>query len=138
LLFGRKNRAGANGPVAPPAAAAERPLAPPPPPPAEPAPAASERSTPEAQAPAVSEEENLRRWKASGQPRAWVEAHHRQWNHDDWLALLAELERSPFWPLRPEAVGQTLEDTRREMRAPEGGALGRPGCLLDPPALGAP
>jgi hypothetical protein len=111
LLFGRKKRAEANGPVTPPVAEAG------PPPVAVPAPAVSERPTPaaapEGRAPAVPEEENLSRWKASGQPRAWVEARHGRWNHGDWLGLLAELERSPFWPMRPEAVGQALEDTRR-------------------------
>ena len=60
------------------------------------------------------EGENLRKWRASGQARAWVAAHRGQWNHDDWLALLDELQRSPFWPMHPDAVGQVLEDTKRE------------------------
>jgi hypothetical protein len=69
-------------------------------------PAASDR-------PAASEADNLRRWKESGQARAWVEAHRGQWNHQDWLALLAELEHSPYWPMRPDAVGLTLEEAKR-------------------------
>ncbi len=60
------------------------------------------------------EEDNLRRWRESGQPRAWVEAHNGRWNHEDWLALLEVLKRSPYWPLHPDAVGATLEDAKRE------------------------
>jgi hypothetical protein len=65
------------------------------------------------QAPSA-EADNLRRWKDSGRPRAWVEAHKGRWNHDDWLALLEELRRSPFWPLQPDQVGLVLEDVKRE------------------------
>jgi hypothetical protein len=54
--------------------------------------------------------DNLRRWRQSGEPRRWVAAHHGQWHHDDWLGLLAALERSEFWPLEPAAVGRTLEE----------------------------
>lgn len=57
--------------------------------------------------------DNLRRWRQSGQPRRWVEAHNGVWNHDDWLTLLSELVRSEYWPLQPEAVGATLEDARQ-------------------------
>lgn len=60
------------------------------------------------------EVENLRKWRASGQARAWVATHQGQWNHDDWLGLLEELKRSPFWPMHPDAVGQVLEETKRE------------------------
>jgi hypothetical protein len=63
---------------------------------------------------ADSETDNLRRWRESGQARAWVEAHQGRWNHNDWLALLDELKRSPFWPMRPDAVGLTLEEIQRE------------------------
>jgi hypothetical protein len=62
----------------------------------------------------LSEAENLNRWKASGQPKAWVVAHHGQWNHDDWLALLDELRRSPYWPMKPDEIGRVLEETRRQ------------------------
>ena len=61
-----------------------------------------------------SEAENLRRWKESGQARAWVEAHHGHWGHAEWLALLSSLERSPYWPMQPEAVGMALEEEKRE------------------------
>jgi hypothetical protein len=61
-----------------------------------------------------SEAENLRRWRESGQARTWVEARQGRWNHDDWLALLEELKRSPFWPMPPDAVGLVLEDEKRE------------------------
>jgi hypothetical protein len=56
---------------------------------------------------------NLRRWQSSAQPRIWVELHHGQWGHDDWLGLLGVLRRSQFWPLDPEAVGHSLEEARR-------------------------
>jgi hypothetical protein len=54
---------------------------------------------------------NLRRWQQSGEPWRWVGAHHGAWNHDDWLALLAALRHSEFWPLHPEAVGAVLAQT---------------------------
>ena len=58
--------------------------------------------------------ENLRRWRESGQARTWVEAHQGSWNHEDWLKLLDDLQRSSFWPMQPDAVGLVLEDTKRE------------------------
>ena len=61
-----------------------------------------------------SEVANVKHWRESGQPQAWVEAHNGQWNHADWLALLEELKRSPFWPMHPDAVGQALEDAKRD------------------------
>ncbi len=57
---------------------------------------------------------NLRRWRDSGLARRWVEVHDGRWNHDDWLALLASLRASGYWPIDPEAVGRLLEDTREE------------------------
>jgi hypothetical protein len=63
---------------------------------------------------APSAAENLRRWRESGQVRAWVEDRHGRWGHDDWLALLEHLRRSPFWPMPPDAVGLLLEDEKRE------------------------
>ncbi len=60
------------------------------------------------------EAENVRRWQESGQARAWVEAHRGRWGHEEWLALLASLERSPYWPMQPEAVGMVLEEEKRE------------------------
>jgi hypothetical protein len=68
-------------------------------------PAKSDRGSPD---------ENLRRWQESGRPRAWVEAHHGEWNHEEWLGLLEELKRSPFWPMHPDDVGETLEQAKRE------------------------
>jgi hypothetical protein len=65
------------------------------------------------QTPANPELENLRRWRESGQARAWVEAHQGSWNHADWLALLEELKRSPFWPMNADAVGLLLEENKR-------------------------
>lgn len=58
------------------------------------------------------EKENLRRWKESGQARSWVEAHNGQWNHQEWLALLETLQRSPYWPMHPDEVGRVLEEVK--------------------------
>src|SRR5260370_42567964 len=63
---------------------------------------------------APSEAENLQRWRESGQARAWVEAHGGRWNHADWLALLEELRRSPFWPMQADAIGLVLESEKRQ------------------------
>jgi hypothetical protein len=57
---------------------------------------------------------NLRRWLASGEPRRWVEAHGGRWDHDDWVCLLADLEKSEFWPLDPDAVGMALEAAKAQ------------------------
>src|SRR5581483_179369 len=56
---------------------------------------------------------NLRRWQDSGDPRRWVAAHDGQWDHADWLNLLATLRQSAFWPLDPADVGQVLEEQKR-------------------------
>jgi hypothetical protein len=66
------------------------------------------------QAPASTDDENLRRWRESGQAQAWVEQRQGSWNHDDWLALLAELKASSWWPMQAEAVGLTLEEIKRQ------------------------
>ena len=66
------------------------------------------------QAPAKPEDENLRRWRESGQARAWVEERQGCWNHDDWLALVEELKCSSLWPMKADAVGLTLEEAKRE------------------------
>lgn len=58
------------------------------------------------------EAENLRRWRESGQPRAWVEARKGQWDHQEWLGLLETLQRSPYWPMRPTSLGQVLEEVK--------------------------
>ncbi|MCC6421509.1 MAG: hypothetical protein IT429_25095 [Gemmataceae bacterium] len=57
---------------------------------------------------------NLRYWRDSGQPRRWVEARQGRWDHDEWLALLDSLRRSPYWPLEPVRVGVVLEQAKRE------------------------
>jgi hypothetical protein len=60
---------------------------------------------------------NLSRWVASGAPARWVTDRRGRWNHDDWLALLADLQKSAYWPLDPDAVGLVLqnESRRREL-----------------------
>lgn len=53
--------------------------------------------------------ENLQRWKASGEPDAWLAQHGDGWRHDDWLQLLASLRRSDYWPMEEDGIGQHLE-----------------------------
>jgi len=83
-----------------------------------PTPASPEKQGPAARAdkqePVRSEAENLKRWRESGQARAWVEAHHGQWDHQDWLSLLDSLKHSGFWPVHPDAVGTVLDEIRHE------------------------
>lgn len=38
----------------------------------------------------------------------WVEQHHAQWNHEDWLSLLQRL-RYFNWKIEPHELGQLLE-----------------------------
>jgi hypothetical protein len=68
----------------------------------------------EKRTPLPPEAENLRRWRESGQARSWVQARQGRWGHADWLALLDDLRRSPFWPMDPEAVGLVLEEEKRQ------------------------
>ena len=60
--------------------------------------------------------ENLRRWQQSGAARRWVETRRGRWDHADWLALLDDLRRSPYWPLDPAAIGLALEEAARRWR----------------------
>jgi hypothetical protein len=57
---------------------------------------------------------NVCRWAESGHPRRWIEAHRGRWGHGDWLALLAELRQSAFWPMDPDAVGEVLRAMQAE------------------------
>jgi hypothetical protein len=60
--------------------------------------------------------ENLRRWIASGQPRAWVESRSGGWSESDWLVLLGNLRYTELWPMDPAAVGAELERLGQEKR----------------------
>ena len=60
--------------------------------------------------------ENLCRWQQSGATRRWIEIHRGRWTHADWLALLDDLRRSPYWPLNPDALGLALEEAARQWR----------------------
>jgi tetratricopeptide (TPR) repeat protein len=62
----------------------------------------------------VSAAENLKRWKESSRPRAWVEAHNGEWTHADWLSLTVELKRSEYWPLELADVGGVLEELKSQ------------------------
>jgi hypothetical protein len=43
-----------------------------------------------------------------------VADHGGDWTHDDWLRLLADLSRSPYWPLDLDALADVLEEVRQE------------------------
>lgn len=101
-LFGKKEQAGTAADLKP-TAAVDKPQAMP-----------LRPQETEKRAPESPEVENLRRWKESGKARAWVEQRRGQWDHNDWLKLLDELQHSPYWPMRPEAVGLALEQAKRE------------------------
>ena len=58
--------------------------------------------------------DNLRRWKDSGQPRSWIEAHQGQWNHADWQSLVESLRQSDFWPMDLEAVSGVLDEVKKQ------------------------
>jgi hypothetical protein len=57
---------------------------------------------------------NLHRWQETGAARAWVRARQGRWSHEEWLALLASLRQSEFWPMRPEAIAGVLQRLNRE------------------------
>lgn len=60
---------------------------------------------------------NLSAWKRSGAPTRWVEQHGGQWNDADWLNLIADLMISNYRPIHPAAVGQVLEEAKRQYRS---------------------
>jgi hypothetical protein len=112
-LFGRKGRRATAGPERQEPAPAEKASAT-----ASAAPSVKERPSDaadeEKRGPLHPEAENLRKWRESGQARSWVQARRGSWGHADWLALLDDLRRSPFWPVDPEAVGLVLEEEKRQ------------------------
>jgi ankyrin repeat protein len=62
---------------------------------------------------------NLGRWKSSDEAEAWVWAHLKGWNHQDWFDLLASLRKSPYWPMDEAAIGNHLEMLRAKPLAKE-------------------
>ncbi len=44
--------------------------------------------------------------------RAFIEAHPHGWNHQEWLGLVAELERNGFDVSDTETIGRRLERER--------------------------
>src|SRR5262249_23565352 len=58
--------------------------------------------------------DNLARWKTTGLPQVWVEDHHGRWTHADWGQLLDSLRQSSFWPIDEAAVGEHLEQLKRQ------------------------
>ncbi len=61
---------------------------------------------------------NLKRWRDAGLARRWVETHAGQWNHDDWLWLLASLRAGGYWPIDPAGLGRVLEEAAHRMAEP--------------------
>jgi hypothetical protein len=59
------------------------------------------------------EARNLRQWEESGAALRWVEEHQGQWTQAEWHALLADLERSAYWPLDVSAVGRRMQEVRQ-------------------------
>jgi serine/threonine protein kinase len=66
--------------------------------------------------PEKKEADNLRRLRDSGWLQSWVESRRGKWDHEGWLGLLRDLERSTYWPLRPEAIGEMLEGLKVQAR----------------------
>lgn len=75
--------------------------------------AATKRFEPVPASGASDKESNLTRWQTSGWPKRWAEEHRYSWNHQDWLSLLEDLRKSPYWPMDPDKVGAVVEETRR-------------------------
>ncbi len=65
-----------------------------------------------------SESLNLSRWRSSGLPEQWIRQRRGHWNHDDWVRLLDELRSSPYWPMKPDDIGLTLEHLKSELARP--------------------
>jgi hypothetical protein len=61
---------------------------------------------------------NLLRWEQSGFPQKWVEDHHGQWTHSDWLDLLEKLKRTEYWPMDPDSIGRVIEEKRKCIAQP--------------------
>ena len=63
----------------------------------------------------------------STQLNAFVESHPTGWNHDEWLALLADLGQGGTDVSNPDAIGAELEKTRVtwELRRRDVPGLGR-------------
>lgn len=58
-------------------------------------------------------DENLNRWRDSGEAHRWVWGRSGKWDHDDWSRLLDTLRKSSFWPMSETDIGQTLEDLKK-------------------------
>ena len=59
------------------------------------------------------EENNLLRWMSIDfsnplSPANWVQNHNYMWDHQDWLQLLNNLEKSEYWPMNPDKIGEHL------------------------------
>lgn len=59
-------------------------------------------------------DDNLKRLAKSKLPGSFVKKHNGAWNHDAWLAFLAELEEKGFLPINIDFVGLILEEEKIE------------------------
>jgi formylglycine-generating enzyme required for sulfatase activity len=78
---------------------------------------------------------NLGRWKASGEPRQWVEEHQGEWNHQDWLVLVDRVMGSEYWPLNPDEMTAALEEIKGAWARDQRGRLhrGKIGDVIEAP-----
>jgi hypothetical protein len=56
----------------------------------------------------------VRRWRESGQARAWVESRGGIWAQEEWLALLETLRQANGEALEPGSVADVLEELKRQ------------------------
>lgn len=59
-------------------------------------------------------EMNMTRLSKTDLPRRFVEEHHGEWNHSDWLQFCASLEEQGFTPIDLDQVGLLLEKNKWE------------------------
>jgi hypothetical protein len=61
--------------------------------------------------------DNLRDWIKSGEGRQWVDRHGAEWTDAEWQQLLAALQSTRYWPMRPVDVGDYIESVKIEYNA---------------------
>jgi hypothetical protein len=60
---------------------------------------------------------NLKRWQQSGAARLWVAIRQGEWDQGNYLDLLAHIEQAAPGQVEPTALGELLEEMRREYRS---------------------
>ncbi len=59
-------------------------------------------------------EMNLTRLAKTSLPKDFVQHHHGEWNHRDWLEFCAFLEEKGFTPIDLDQVGLLLEQAKTD------------------------